>query len=199
MGIRIRFATVGDAAALLEIYRPYVTDTAITFEYDVPEPEEFSGRIRSNSEKYPYLLAEREGEILGYAYAAPFASRAAYGWSVETTIYLAETARGMGVGRRLYEALELALGKMHICNLNACIAVPEVDDAHLDHNSVEFHALMGYDMVGLFHRSGYKFGTWYHMVWMEKLIGAHSPNPPAVGNANDFRLELEDIWAEAVR
>ena len=104
----IRIATAEDAEALLAIYAPYVRDTAITFEYRVPSLEEFRRRIEATLEKYPYLALEDGGEILGYAYAAPFKERAAYDWAVETTIYLRPDARGKGCGRTLYEALELA-------------------------------------------------------------------------------------------
>ncbi len=83
IGERIRLASVEDAAELLEIYRPYIEKTAITFEVEVPSVEEFAGRIRHTLEKYPYLVAEEQGRIVGYAYASPFKTRAAYDWSVD--------------------------------------------------------------------------------------------------------------------
>ena len=105
----IRTAFVEDAEALLDIYAYYVEHTAITFEYGVPALEEFRRRIARTLEVYPYLCAVEDGKILGYAYAGPFAERAAYGWPAETTIYLARDVRGNGLGRKLYEALEEAL------------------------------------------------------------------------------------------
>ena len=107
--VKLRIATIQDAAALLDIYAPYVENTAITFEYDVPTLEEFTGRIRHTLEKYPYLVAVRDSEIIGYAYAGAFYGRAAYDWSAETTIYVKKGCRHIGVGKLLYQALETAL------------------------------------------------------------------------------------------
>lgn len=175
--IQIRTATPDDAERLLEIYAPYVTDTAISFEYEVPTVEEFRRRISHTLERYPYLVAILDNKIVGYAYVSPFIGRAAYDWSVETSIYVDQNARHMGVGGRLYAALEEILVRMHVLNLNACIGAPREDagpDEHLNNNSIEFHAHLGYAMVGRFHNSGYKFGRWYDMVWMEKIIGDHN-------------------------
>lgn len=178
--IKIRTAVPEDAVALLEIYAPYVEHTAISFEYEVPSAEEFRERIVNRLGKYPYLVAEVDGRMLGYAYTSPFVGRAAYGWSAETTIYLREDCRKMGVGRALYEALEKVSKAQNILNLNACIGYPQEEDEYLTMNSVKFHEHMGYQMVGMFHNSGYKFGRWYHMVWMEKLIGEHKDKPERV-------------------
>ena len=101
----IRIATRRDAAKLLEIYAPYVEKTAVTFEYEVPEVQEFEERIGHVLEKYPFLICEREGEIAGYAYAGVFKNRAAYRWAVETTVYVREDRKKMGIGRELYAAL----------------------------------------------------------------------------------------------
>lgn len=175
--ITIRRASIKDAEALLNIYTPYVEKTAITFEYDIPSVEEFAGRIQNTLEKYPYLVAECGESILGYAYAGCFKARAAYDWSVETSIYVAWEERGRGIGKLLYEALEKELSYMHIINVNACIASPIVADETLDEASIHFHTHMGYDMVGTFHQCGYKFGRWYDMVWMEKMLGDHPEEP----------------------
>jgi len=178
--LHIREAGIADAARLLEIYEPYVKDTAITFETEVPKLEEFGGRITEIRKKYPYLVAEQEGRIIGYAYASAFHPRAAYAWNVETSIYLDMEARRQGAGRLLYEALEDALRRMGVLNLNACIASPEKEDEHLTRNSIQFHEHMGFSLVGEFHHSGFKFGRWYNMVWMEKLIGVHDADPAPV-------------------
>ena len=190
--ITIRTAALPDAERLLEIYRPYVEETAITFEYDVPTIDEFRGRMTRVLEKYPYLVAERDGTIVGYAYAGPFVGRAAYDWSVETTIYLDRAVRRQGIGKALYTALETVLGAMGILNLNACIGYPEVEDEHLTRNSVEFHAHLGYQWVGQFHNCGYKFGRWYHMVWMEKMLGEHPVQPDPVAPFSSVRAALAD-------
>ena len=175
--VHIRIAAVDDAEELLKIYAPYVTETAISFEYDVPGLDEFRMRIADILRKYPYILAEKDGIILGYAYTHAFAERAAYDWSVATTIYLKKGKTKMGVGRMLYEALERISKAQNVLNMNACIAYPEIEDEYLTLNSVQFHEHLGYRMVGTFHNSGYKFDTWYHMVWMEKIIGEHSASP----------------------
>ena len=181
-GILIREATPEDAPRLLEIYAYYVERTAITFEYDVPSVKEFRDRILHTKEKYPYLVIEEDGVIRGYAYAGVFKGRAAYDRSCEMTIYLDREAAGRGpgsgrgLGRKLYEALEEELKARGILNLYACIGVPAKnaeDDEYLDHNSEQFHAHMGYTTVGRFHLCGYKFGRWYDMIWMEKMIGEH--------------------------
>lgn len=178
--VLIRTVTEADAPRLLEIYSYYVEKTAISFEWDVPSVSEFRRRIENTLKKYPYLVAEKDGEILGYAYTGPFVGRAAYDWAAEVSIYVKEDKRKMGVGRRLYQALEAVSQAQNILNLNACIGYPDEDDEHLTKNSVQFHGHLGYEMVGKFHKCGYKFGRWYHMVWMEKIIGVHEDVPAPV-------------------
>lgn len=162
-----------DAEELLSIYAPYVRDTAISFEYDVPSLSEFQDRIRTISSDFPYIKAVEAGEILGYAYAGKFKNRKAYDWSVEVTVYVRKDSRRSGVGKLLYRALEDSLKRIGILNMNACIAVPKENDKHLSNDSYCFHEKMGFQLVGTFHNSGYKFHTWYDMIWMEKIIGEH--------------------------
>lgn len=178
--IRIRSASREDAEKLLEIYVPYVRQTAITFENDVPTVEEFAARMEQVLAKYPYLVAEQEGELLGYTYAGPFKTRAAYDWAVETSIYVRQDRKRMGIGSRLYNALEEALKAQGVLNLNACIAYAVTEDAYLTNDSVRYHERCGYKLAAHFHQCGYKFNRWYDMVWMEKLIGKHTPNPRKV-------------------
>ncbi|MBP5330387.1 MAG: N-acetyltransferase [Lachnospiraceae bacterium] len=167
----IRSATESDAERLLEIYSYYVENTAISFEYDTPGLNEFRNRIRHTLEKYPYLVLEEDGVIRGYAYAGVFKDRAAYDHCCEVTIYLDHDSKGNGYGRALYGALEEALKKIGVINLYACIGDPIVEDEYLTKNSEHFHQHMGYTKVGEFHKCGYKFGRWYNMIWMEKIIG----------------------------
>ena len=178
--VKIQVASVEDAEELLAIYAPYVEKTAITFEYEVPSVEEFKGRIAHVLQRFPYLKAVEDGKILGYAYVSPFKERAAYGWSVETSIYVKYDKKGQKIGRALYDALEVQLRRQNIVNVNACIASPAIEDAYLTRDSILFHEKLGYQMVGEFHQCGYKFERWYHMVWMEKHIGAHPSNPAKV-------------------
>ena len=169
----IRPARADDAERLAEIYAFYVARTAVSFEYDVPTAEEFRARMAGIVKKYPYLVLEEEGEILGYAYARAFVGRAAYDHSCETTIYLDRGYRGKGYGRLLYEALEERLKPLGILNLYACVGDPLEEDEYLTRDSERFHRSMGYEKVGEFHKCGYKFGRWYNMIWMEKIIGEH--------------------------
>lgn len=185
--LTIRIASEQDAGALLEIYAPYVQKTAITFEYEVPSVDIFAERIRGILAKYPYLAAEQDGELIGYAYAGAFHERAAYAWNVETTVYIRMDRRNSGVGRALYEALERALSMQNILNMNACIACPEREDEYLTNDSIKFHERLGFAPVGMFHACGYKFNRWYHMIWMEKHIGAHTGMPAPVRKFSDIR------------
>ena len=172
--ITLRDASPGDAGHLLEVYAPYVMKTAITFEYDVPALGEFRSRIARTLERYPYLVALNDGRISGYAYGGSFVGRKAYEHSAEVSIYVAQDSQRQGIGRLLSSELESRLKASGILNLYACIAYPETEDEYLTRNSVEFHGHMGFSLAGHFHDCGYKFGRWYSMVWMEKIIGAHT-------------------------
>lgn len=276
MGERtFRVARPEDAEALLAIYAPYVEETAITFEYEVPSVEAFRARIAHTLATYPYIVAVEEQEanagtghvdgasvscidraeanagtghvddasvssapasgadevteahrtserIIGYAYVGRLHERAAYDWSVETSIYIDRRARKHGLGRQLYERLEAILRAMNIISVNACIAYPgtmntvaaadRLQDAHigigdpntadrtrkdlregsadsgvdigedpyLNTNSPDFHAHLGYQLVGHFHACAYKFDRWYDMIWMEKWIAPHPAKPEAM-------------------
>lgn len=171
--LTIRAATEADAAEILEIYAPYVKETAITFEYEVPTLEEFTDRIRQKLNKYPYIVAVADGRIVGYSYASPFRPRAAYDRSVETTIYIHKDFRGKGIGKKLYLLLEEILKAQNIKNLYACIAYPNPE-------SIAFHEQLGYKTIGFFSKCGYKLDTWYDMIWMEKFIGEHTADPEPV-------------------
>lgn len=186
--INIRTANLSDAKQLLEIYAPYVEKTAVTFEYEVPSLNEFRERINFTLQKYPWILAEQEGKITGYAYSGSFVGRAAYDWSAEVSVYVREDWRGKGTGRKLYAAIEEISRAQNILNLNACIASPVVEDEYLTRNSIQFYAHMGYTVVGEFHKCGYKFNTWYDMVWMEKILGGHKVPPERVIRFPDLQV-----------
>lgn len=171
--ITIRPAILSDAAEILEIYAPYVKETAITFEYDVPTIQEFTDRIKQKLGKYPYIVAVTGGKIAGYAYASAFRPRAAYDRAVETTIYIKTDCKGKGIGKRLYLFMEEILKAQNIKNLYACIAYPNPE-------SIGFHERLGYKTIGHFSKCGYKLGNWYDMIWMEKFIGEHTGEPEHV-------------------
>lgn len=178
--IIIRDVEMKDAERILEIYAYYVDNTAITFEYDVPDLSEFQNRIKNTIKKYPYLVIEEDGVVKGYAYAGPFVGRAAYNWSCEMTIYLDHMAQKCGLGRKIYEAMENKLSEMGILNLYACIGYPIMEDEYLNNNSAQFHEHLGFSKVGEFQKCGYKFGRWYNMIWMEKIIGEHLEEQPDI-------------------
>lgn len=257
--LTFRVARPEDAEALLAIYAPYVEETAITFEYEVPSVEAFRARIAHTLATYPYIVAVEAQEanagagrvdgapvsstsasgadaaagahrtsehIIGYAYVGRLHARAAYDWTVETSIYVDQSVRKHGLGRQLYERLEAILRAMNIISVNACIAYPgtmnpaidaataadRLQDAHigigdpntadrarkdpregsadsgvdigedpyLNTNSPDFHAHLGYQLVGNFHACAYKFDRWYDMIWMEKWIAPHPAKPEAM-------------------
>ncbi len=187
--LTIRSAALSDAPRLLEIYGWYVEHTAISFEYETPSLEEFTRRIAHTLERYPYLVAERGGRVLGYAYAGAFVGRRAYDWAAELTVYLDPDCRGVGLGRRLYGTLEEQLRKMGILNLYACIGWCDEEDEYLTHASPAFHRALGFTLAGKFQKCGYKFGRWYDMIWMEKLIGSHSSPQPDIRSWTEVRKE----------
>lgn len=162
--LTIRVANQQDAAELLKIYAPYVTETTISFEWDVPTLADFKQRITTTLVDYPFLVAEDQaGTILGYAYAHAYNPRPGYAWTAEATIYLSPKAKGQGVGRQLYECLEKEAKKQNIRHLVACIT---------GENKVSraFHERSGYRHVAEFPQFAYKFGDWYDIVWMQKTL-----------------------------
>ena len=168
----IRLATASDAPAVQAIYAPYVRDTAISFEYDAPPVEEIRHRIASTSERYPYLVLEDRGEILGYAYASSLRGRRAYDWSIETTIYLRSDAVGRGMGRALYESLIPTLALLGYRQAYAGIALPNVA-------SVALHQRVGFTHLGTYERVGWKLGQWHSVGWWQRLLDAPEGEPDA--------------------
>ncbi|GGE28643.1 GNAT family N-acetyltransferase [Streptococcus himalayensis] len=159
----IRTAQVTDAAAIRAIYEPYVLKTAITFDLEVPSKEDFRRKIEQINERFPFLLAEDNGQVMGYAYASTYYDKAAYDWTAELTIYLDEEKRGSGVGSALYDALENELTQRGFKNFVVCISLP--NDA-----SIAFHKKRGYEQVAHFKKVGYKFDKWHDIVWLQKSL-----------------------------
>lgn len=182
--IRLRLATEADAEALLAIYAPYVRDTAITFEDTPPSLSEFRSRIGSILASYPYLVAEGEAGILGYAYASRFRARSAYDWCAEITVYIAPSAHRMGLGRLLYEKLLAILERQGVRNVYACIAWP-------NEPSVAFHQALGFAPVAHLNRCGYKLGQWWDTVWLERFLGRHDLPPAPLRSLAEAMAEIE--------
>ena len=167
----IREAVPGDAPALLDIYAPYIRDTVITFEYDVPTAEEFAARIEETAAAHPYLVCERDGQIIGYAYAHRIRERAAYDWAAELSIYLAPEAHGHGVGTALYRCLIDLLEQQRLRILYGCVTLP-------NEKSQKLHEKLGFSLVGVWHGSGWKFDGWHDVGWFEKRLGGDGPAQP---------------------
>ena len=175
----IRIATEQDLPAILAIYAPFVTQTTVSFEYEVPSLEEFTRRFQTITAQFPWLVWEEAGQILGYAYAsAPF-ERAAYRWCAEPSIYLAPSAKGQGIGRKLYEALESILQKQGYRLLYAIITSENRD-------SLSFHEHLGYRHLADFPGCGYKFGRNLGITWMEKPL-------PFVEKTSIFPIPWQDV------
>lgn len=179
----IRVATPDDAAQIVHIYAPYVTDTVVTFETAVPSVETYRQRIVNTLARYPFLVAcTSAGRIIGYAYAGAFKPRAAYDWTVETTVYLRPEAQGRGVSHALYDRLEELLVRQGVTTVCACIAVPNPA-------SGAFHAKRGFAEVAHFTHCGYKLGIWLDMVWMEKNIAPYPEHPDPIIAFPDLNIE----------
>ena len=168
--LKIRDVKIEDAKRLVEIYSPYVLNTAVSFEYEVPTLAEFEERIKNITKKYPYLVCEKDGKIIGYVYAHAYSLRKAYSWTVETSMSVDENFRRAGAGSLLYRELENRLKAMGIVNLLAGVAWSETEDEHLTHDSPKFHLKQGYTEVAFMKSVGKKFDRWYDLKWYQKKI-----------------------------
>ena len=164
MDITLRLAAPSDAAKLIEIYRPYVEKTTVTFEYDTPSEDEFAARIRAFSAEFPFIVCEIDGEIVGYAYAHKYGERFSFRYSAELSVYAAESHCGKGIGRVLYGALIELLGAQGYKNLYALVAAPNPA-------SFALHKAFGFREVGRANGVGYKFGKWIDLVTLERIVG----------------------------
>lgn len=168
--IRIRLATPHDAAAICDIYTPYVLTTAVTFDITPPSTEEMSAKIETILKERPFLVAEEDGAILGFSYASAFRPREAYVHAIETSVYIRQDYKGKGLGRRLYTALEEILRLQHVYTANACISYIEPPDEYSPATSRLFHERMGYEQCAHIPNCGRKFDRWYGIIWMQKQL-----------------------------
>ena len=166
----IRDVKLEDAERLVEIYSHYVLNTAVSFEYEVPSVEEFRQRIEKITAKFPYLVCEKDGKIVGYVYAGEYSSRSAYSWTAAMSIYVDKDYRRQGIGTILYKEIEPRLKEMGIVNLLAGTAYCEPEDEYLTHASSCFHMHQGYYEVAHMKKIGKKFDRWYDLKWFEKEI-----------------------------
>lgn len=168
----IRLATPADADACLEIYRPLIEETAVSFETEVPSPEAFSQRVALTLRTHPWIVVEVDGGVVGYAYAGRHRARAAYQWSAEVSLYVDDAFRRRGLGSVLYGRLFDALRVQGFANAYAGITLPNAE-------SVGFHESMGFTPVGTYRRIGYKFGRWHDTGWWQlRLREDDAPAPP---------------------
>lgn len=167
----VRPASVADAAACAAIYAPYVRDTCISFEAEPPDAAEMAGRIAAYSASHAWLVAERDGAVIGYAYASPHRAREAYRFSCEVSVYLAPAAHGEGVAAALYDALLERLRERGYRQAFAGITLP-------NEPSERFHRRLGFEPVGIFRRVGWKFGQWRDVAWVQHGIGDPDLPPP---------------------
>lgn len=166
----LRFATPGDAEALLRIYAQYI-DTSITFEYDLPSLTEFRERIDTISAEYPYIVHETAGVIDGYAYAHRYRERAAYQWGAELSVYVDRSAHGRGLGTRLYGALTALLRLQGVRTVYGVVTQP-------NEKSDRLHAAMGFTVAGIVRKAGFKAGRWHDVTTYEKAIADYDEPAP---------------------
>ena len=159
----VRHATTSDAAAIAAIYAPIVEGTAISFEEVAPVADEMAQRITATQERFPYLVADAAGAVLGFAYAGAHRARPAYRWSVDVTVYVADTARSKGVGKALYIDL---LGRLERAGFHAAFAgITMPNEA-----SVALHEAVGFTHVGIYREVGYKFDRWHDVGWWQRVL-----------------------------
>ena len=167
--VTLRRAHLEDAEAILEIYAPYIRNTNITFEYEVPSLSEFRDRMAGIMEGYPYLICEIDGIAAGYAYAHRYKERAAYQWDAELSVYLREGCERRGIGQAFYTALMEILKEQHVRNVYGIVTSPNPPSEAL-------HAAMGFRLAGVSLKTGYKLGKWIDVSCFERPLG--DPDSP---------------------
>ncbi len=185
----IRIATEEDVGEILALYAPYILTTTATFEYDVPSAGEFLRRFQSITQMFPWLVWEEDGEILGYTYASYPYHRAAYSWCAEPSVYVRRDARGKGVGKKLYAALEAVMRYQGFQVFYAMITEE-------NRWSLAFHESCGYEWKVCFDNCGFKFGRWLGLVWMEKRlkpVEIPSSTPIKWSQLSQDRQKISDI------
>lgn len=173
MGATIRVGAEGDTGAITDIYTSIVEDTHFSFETTPPAESEMAGRIRETLERFPWVVCEYDGRVVGYSYASPHNDRSAYQWSIDVSVYIGEEWQRRGVAQGLYESLFALLRRQGFYTAYAVIALPNPP-------SVALHKDLGFERVGLYEKAGYKHGDWRDVSHWELLLQPHEipPSPP---------------------
>lgn len=186
--IKLRTANVGDAKTLSEIYGYYVKETTISFEYEAPSETEFAHRIEEKLKKYPFIVAEEDGALLGYAYASHFRERAAYDWVAELSVYVSHDAQRRGIGNRLYSALLSLLKLQNFSRAYAVITYP-------NDPSIAFHEKAGFTPIGKLCKVGFKHGKWLDLAFYEKVFDETAPPKPIIPFLSLNKADVEKIFS----
>ena len=167
----VRIATTSDAHAMLDIYTPYILSTAFTFETEVPSTEQFTKRIETYLEKYPWLVCEVDNKIAGYVYASTHRDREAYQWTCESSVYVHDDFKGKGVGSELYAVLFEILKYQGVRNVYAGITMP-------NEASEKMHAKCGFERFAIYDNIGYKLDSWHKVGWWKLQLNGYDLKPP---------------------
>lgn len=179
----------GDAPGMQEVLKPYIETTAINFEYECPALNDFQKKIDEQAQRYPCLVLESEGTIIGYAYASEFRTKRAYAWCTESTIYLSKMASGHSLGKLLYQTLLEALMQMGFTRVYGGVTLPNPASCRL-------HESLGFDICANFEDIGYKFGKWHSIVFYSKQLNTHHSGTPPLSVA-EAEPELNAIIARS--
>lgn len=188
----IRLIKETDCAETLAVYAPYVLNTSITFEYEVPSYDEYLNRIKTNTIDYPWLVCLFENKIIGFAYVSKFRARSAYQWSPESTIYMSESFQGKGIASILYHTLFDILKLQGFYNVYAGLLIP-------NEKSERLHIKLGFEEIGVFKKVGYKLGKWHDTKWFQIHLLPHLLNPEIPLSINDIseKSDFKEILKQA--
>jgi len=181
----IRLADTNDTHSLLKIYTPYVTETSISFETEIPLISEFQNRIDVILKKFPFIVYERDHQILGYAYASSHRSRAAYDWSVECSVYVEQGFHSQKIGTRLYQELFQLLKVQGVVNIYAGITLP-------NSNSVKIHENFNFTPIGIYKDAGFKQGKWWDVQWWQLQLQKPNTPQPLLNRIKKFQINIEN-------
>ena len=186
----ICLATEDDVPQILDIYRPIIENTSISFEYDVPTVEQFTSRVINILKTHPWLVCTHQGQLAGYAYASPHRSRKAYQWSTELSVYIAENYLKMGIAKALYQVLIKGLKLQGFHTALAGITLP-------NKASVQFHESIGFIPIGTYHNVGFKFGKWHSVGWWEYQLASYSESPVTPSSIDMLSSSIE--WKNFIK